>query len=218
MILADLNKYISEMNFIKDLEQNSNDLQKQEKNNKAFKNVVSEIYEVIEATNKAYLELSFKISLEQNQSLINLIEKCNREIVRGQVQEGTISSVQKELNAIKKAILKEWTEEYKKISSHKISMLQNVKGITSEPDKINYAINKIKRGANWEFKNEALDILQLGIEESDEIIKNLELIDEVTEFLNKVSGGKATILDLTPVVLKWIMDKGMSEKFSISCK
>ena len=96
-------------------------------------------------------------------------------------------------------------------------MLQNVKGVAPDQSRINIAINKIIKGANWNFNDNMLDLMQVGIKESDEIIQSLGLTsDEVIEFLNKVSVGKATVMDLTPTVLSWIKEKDLSGKLVIA--
>ena len=58
--------------------------------------------------------------------------------------------------------------------------------------------------------------MQVGMKEADDIIQNLGLVDEVVNFLNKVSLGSATIYDLKPGVMKWIKEKDMAGKLSIN--
>ena len=97
-------------------------------------------------------------------------------------------------------------------------MLQTVKGIAPEKEKVDYASNKIKYGASWEFKQANLDKMEKGLQEADHILGNLGLNDEVTEFLKKVTAGKANVNDLTPNILSWLMEKNMSSKLAISFK
>ena len=95
-------------------------------------------------------------------------------------------------------------------------MLQTVRGIAPEKEKIDYASNKIKIGASWEFKKSNLDKMEKGLSEAESILESLGLTDEVTEFLKKVVLGKANVNDLTPDVLSWLTDKNMSSKLAIS--
>lgn len=57
-------------------------------------------------------------------------------------------------------------------------MLQTVKEIAQEREKVDYATNKIKMGASWEFKQDNLDKMKKGLQEADEIIDNLGLGDD----------------------------------------
>ena len=43
----------------------------------------------------------------------------------------------------------EWSEYYTKMSSHVISLLDTVKSILKDENKAVYAVNKIKKAANW---------------------------------------------------------------------
>ena len=52
-------------------------------------------------------------------------------------------------------------------------MLQTIKGIAPEREKVDYASNKIKLGASWDFKQDNLDKMEKGLQEADEIINSL---------------------------------------------
>ena len=41
---------------------------------------------------------------------------------------------------------------------------------------------------------------------------------QIIEFLKKVADGKASVHDLTPVVLSWLTDKNMTTKLAVSFK
>lgn len=217
MLLEELDDCIHEMNEIGVLEQNAYDFQKQEQNDRIFKETVAETLKVIMSIQKAYSEMSFRISAQQKQKLLDLLEMCAGALEGGRIQETTATVVQKELKFIKKEIIEEWAVKYRHITYHKTNMLQNVKGVAPDQSRINIAINKIIKGANWNFNDNMLDLMQVGIKESDEIIQSLGLTsDEVIEFLNKVSVGKATVMDLTPAVLSWIKEKDLSGKLVIA--
>ncbi len=217
MLLAELDECILKMNEIKDLEQSADDSQKQERNDKIFKETVAETLMVVRSVQKAYSECSFRISAQQKQNLLNLIETCADALGQERIQETTVFFVQKELKLIKKEIIEKWAVQYRNITYHTTNTLQNVRGIVPDQSMINIAINKIRKGANWDFNDKMLDLMQLGMKESDEIIQSLGLRNsEVIEFLNKISVGKATVMDLTPTVLSWIEEKELSCKLVIA--
>lgn len=219
MLLEELDDCIHEMNKIKVLEQNANDFQKQEKSDRIFKETVAEALRVVMSVQKAYSEMLFRISAQQKQKLLDLLEACADALGKGQIQEATAIFAQKELKLIKKEIMEEWTVKHRTVTYHKTNMLHNVQGIAPDQSRITIAINKIAMGAKWDFDNDRLDSMQSGIRESDEIIQSLGLTsNEVIEFLNKVSVGKATVMDLTPTVLSWIKEKELSCKLGIAFK
>lgn len=216
MIFDDLDKCINNMNEIKELEQSSDDLQRQERIENIFKDCISETVKMVNALQKGYVEFSFKISLEQKQNLLRLINEYERCINSRRIREDKVVYIQRECNLVKKEIAREWDRWYTDFSSPVINMLQNVKKIVDNQDKVTFAVNKIKEGKNWDFKTEVLDRMKKGRMEADDIIQSLGLIKEVSIFLEKVSSGNATLSDLNDKVIKWLEEKKMTGRLSIS--
>lgn len=216
MIFDDLDKCIDNMNEIKELEQSSADLQRQERIENIFKGCIRETIKMVNAVQKGYVEFSFKISLEQKQNLLRLIKEYERSMNTQKIQEDRVVYLQRECNSVKKEIAREWDGWYTDFSSPVINMLQNVKKIVENQDKVTFAVNKIKEGKNWDFKIEVLDRMKRGRMEADDIIRNLGLIKEVSIFLEKVSSGNATLSDLNDKVIRWLEEKKMTERLAIS--
>lgn len=216
MIFDDLDKCIDNMNEIKELEQSLDDLQRQERIENIFKSCISETVKIINAIQKGYVEFSFKISLEQKQNLLRLIKEYERSMNSQKIREDRVVYLQRECNLVKKEIAREWDRWYTNFSSPVINMLQNVKKIVENQDKVTFAVNKIKEGKNWDFKIEVLDRMKRGRMEADDIIRNLGLIKEVSVFLEKVSSGNATLSDLNDKVIRWLEEKKMTERLAIS--
>ena len=120
---------------------------------------------------------------------------------------------------IKSLSSKEKADYYHRIADQKINMLQTIKGIAPEREKVDYASNKIKQGASWDFKQDNLDKMEKGLQEADEIINSLGFGEdgaEILAFLKKVASGKASVHDLTPDILNWLMENNMTSKLAIS--
>lgn len=218
VMLSALDKCILEMNEIKELEKASNDSQKQEKIDRTFRNTVNETERVILAIQSSNQKFCFKLSAEQKEKLVTVLKNCLEAIARGDIQEATANYQLQELNRLKKAILQEWSVHFGTVTEQKVRMLQTVKGIATDKSKIDYAVNKMNSGKAWEFKQENLDMMEKGIMDADAIIQSLGLIDEVTEFFEKVVAGKANIGDLTPNIIAWIEGKNLTSKLRINFK
>ena len=204
------------MKEIQELEKSSNDVQKQKKNDRAYEAAVDESYSVAKAVTQGMEKMQFSVTRETKNRMEVILKYCSDAVARGMVQEAAVNDIQKEINGIRKAILQEWLTHYHQVADQKINMLQTVRGIAPEKEKVDYASNKIKYGASWEFKQDNLDKMEKGLQEADYILGNLGLNDEVTEFLKKVTEGKANVNDLTPNVLSWLMEKDMSSKLAVS--
>lgn len=221
MLIDLLDQSIIAMKEIHELEKSSNDVQKQEKNDKIFSAVANESQLIVQAVSNAMSLLDFSVSHETKSRVVGLLKSSNDAVTHGMVQESTTNYLQKEVLAIKKSILQEWAAHYHRIADQKVNMLQTVKGIVPEREKVDYASNKIKMGASWEFRPDNLDKMEKGLREADDIIDNLGLGDDgpqIIEFLKKVADGKASVYDLTPMVLSWLTEKNMTTKLAVSFK
>ncbi len=162
MLVDLLDQSIIAMKEIYELEKSSNDVQKQEKNDKIFSNFVSENHLMVKAVTDSMSQLGFVISQETRGKVIGLLKSSCDAVSRGLIQESTANYLQKEVFNIKKAILQEWSDYYHKVADQKINMLQTIKGIAPEREKVDYASNKIKLGASWDFKQDNLDKMEKG--------------------------------------------------------
>jgi hypothetical protein len=221
MLVDLLDKSIIAMKGIYELEKSSNDVRKREKNDKIFSNVVNENHLMVQAVTNSMSQLGFTISQETRGKVIGLLKSSNDAVSRGLIQESTANYMQKEVFTIKKAILQEWSDYYHRVADQKINMLQTIKGIVPEREKVDYASNKIKYGASWEFKQDNLDKMTKGLLEADEIINSLGFGDdglEILDFLKKVASGKASVRDLTSDILNWLIENNMTSKLAVSFK
>lgn len=221
MLVDLLDQSIIAMKEIYELEKSSNDVQKQEKNDKIFSNVVSENHLMVNAVTNSMSQLGFVISQETSGRVIGLLKSSSDAVSRGLIQESTANYLQKEVFTIKKAILQEWSDYYHKVADQKINMLQTIKGIAPERENVDYASNKIKLGASWDFKQDNLDKMEKGLQEADEIINSLGFGEdgaEIIAFLKKVASGKASVHDLTTDILNWLMENNMTSKLAVSFK
>ncbi|EHO51754.1 hypothetical protein HMPREF9099_01780 [Lachnospiraceae bacterium oral taxon 082 str. F0431] len=221
MLVDLLDKSIIAMKEIYELEKSSNDVRKREKNDKIFSNVVNENHLMVQAVTNSMSQLGFTISQETREKVIGLLKSSNDAVSRGLIQESTANYMQKEVFTIKKAILQEWSDYYHRVADQKINMLQTIKGIVPEREKVDYASNKIKYGASWEFKQDNLDKMTKGLLEADEIINSLGFGDdglEILDFLKKVASGKASVHDLTSDILNWLIENNMTSKLAVSFK
>lgn len=117
---------------------------------------------IIQAVSNGMLQLDFSVSPETKSRVSGLLKSSSDAVACGMVQESTANYIQKEVLVIKKSILQEWSEHYHKIADQKVNMLQTVKEIAQEREKVDYATNKIKMGASWEFKQDNLDKMKKG--------------------------------------------------------
>lgn len=102
MLIDVLEKSIVDMQEIHELEKSSNDVQKQEKNDKIYVAAVDDTFYVVKSVSQSMTQLQFAVSNETRSKMISLIKTCDDAIAKGMVQETTANYIQKEVNGIKK--------------------------------------------------------------------------------------------------------------------
>ena len=148
--------------------------------------------------------------------MLSVLHSC---IDTGLVQENQAKGLSSSIKAIKDTISGEWKIFYGEIADKRIRTLNTVQSITPDRIKTGYVINKIKNGSTIDYGDSRnLKMLSDGIKEADAILESLELTDEILQFLDKVSAGRATLLDYTDSVKKWISEENLNMKFSIRFK
>ena len=216
MLFEDIQKSIADMKEIQQLEQASKDYQKQENIDKLYTLAVSENHNIIASLDEAHKRLYFSPSsglLNQINNMFAILHGC---ISTGLVQENNAKVLSTTIKALKESINEEWKIFYESIAEKRISKLTTVKSITPDKTKTGYVITKIKNGAKVNYSNsDNLRLFAEGIKEADNILDSLELTDEILNFLDKVSIGRATIMDLTNEVEKWIHDENLTNKFLV---
>jgi len=202
------------MDELKQLEQAARDSQKQENADKLFTAAVNDNHNIVISLNEARNYLSFKPSEELKRQIKNMFAALQECISAGLVQESKAKALSSTIKALKDSINEEWKTFYAGIADGRIIKLTTVQSITPDKNKTRFVLTKIKNGAKLDFgDNGNLKLFAAGIKEADTILESLELTDEILSFLDKVSEGCATIMDLTEAVEKWIKDEKLATKF-----
>lgn len=216
MILDELKESILSMNEIQQLEQVSKDSQRQERADSIFSSEIVENSNIVHTIDGFHGYVEFVPSALLIQYLRKVLSDSQECIRMGLVQEDKIKILQTETKMIRECLMAEWETFYNGISERRVTMLTTVKEITPNKDKTRYAITKIKSGAAVNFNStDKVRLLAEGIAEADMILEGLGLTEEIMQFLDKVSEGRATIGDLTDSVMRWIREENLINKFIV---
>ncbi len=160
----------------------------------------------------------FRPSANVISALKSFLASCDKVIQVGAANEATTQYISTESKKLYAVMGQEWSEYYTKMSSHVISLLDTVKSILKDENRAVYAVNKIKKAANWNTSIDNYNYLKQGLAEADQILEDLDLDEdsEVLAFLKLVSAGNATILDLTDEILEWIKTENLGDKMYIN--
>jgi len=216
MLLEEIQKCIEDMDELRRLEQASQDSQKQDKADTRYAEMVEENHKVVVSIEERRKYVRFIPSSELKEEMIRTVTNSREAVNTGLFQEIKIRELQNDTKNVKERFLSEWKVFFKGLSEKRINTLTTVKGITPDRDKTGYAINKIKNGAVINYNDiDKVRLLAAGVLEADQILEGLGLNDEIMKFLDKVSEGNATVLDLSDNLVKWINGENLSDKFTI---
>ena len=218
MLTDTLNACIIGMKTVKELETVSADTKKQANANYAFKQIVQEFQETT-ATLKNAVEISgFRPSVAVFNALNAYLSACDKVVGEGAANSSTNDFIRTESRKVTASIASEWSVYYQKTTANMISLLETVKGIIPDSNKATYAINKIKKAANWNTASDSYTSMKQGLDDADFILKSLDLAEdsEVLEFLKLVGEGSATVQNLTAEILAWLKNEGIEDKLTIS--
>ena len=216
MLLDDIQKSIADMNEMQQLEQAAKDSQKQDNVDRLFAAAVNENHNIVVSISEAQKKLAFSPSEELRRQIRKMLLVLFECIGTGLVHEDKAKGLSSSIKKLKDSINDEWKSFYGELADRRTSKLTTVQSITPDKIKTGLVITKIKNGATLNYgDNGNLRLFAEGIKEADVILERLGLTDEILDFLDKVSEGRATILDFTETIKKWIIDENLSTKFMI---
>lgn len=218
MLIDTLNECIVDMKTVREMETASADTKKQATADYNFKQLVLGLKKMVEEVDLAIKNSDFRPSANAISALKSFLDFCDKIIQVGAANEATTQYISTEFKKLYAVIGQEWFEYYSKMYAHIISLLDTVKSILNDENKAVYAINKIKKAANWNTTIDNYNYLKQGLAEADQILNDLDLDEdsEVLAFLKLVSAGNATILDLTDEILEWIKTENLGDKMFIN--
>ena len=218
MLIDTLNECIVDMKTVREMETASADTKKQATADYNFKQLVLGLKKTVLEVDLAVKNSDFRPSTNVVNALKSFLASCDKVIQVGAANEATTQYISAESKKLYAVMGQEWSEYYTKMSSHVISLLDTVKSILKDENKAVYAVNKIKKAANWNTSIDNYNYLKQGLAEADQILEDLDLDEdsEVLAFLKLVSAGNATVLDLTDEILEWIKTENLGDKMFIN--
>ena len=214
MLIDTLNECIIDMKTVHEMETASADTKRQATADYNFKQLILGLKQMIDEVNLAVQNSDFKPSMNVVSALKSFLGACDKVIQAGAANDATTQYISSESKKIYAFIGQEWSEYYSKATDNILSLLYTVKGIIPDERQAIFAANKIKKAATWNTTIDNFNCLKQGIAEADKIIKDLDLDgdSEILAFLKLVSEGKATLLNLTDEILRWLKQENIANK------
>ena len=223
MITDSINNTVKHLNALQILESSIKDAEKKENNDREYGDVVSSVATSLKKVEVARNDLEYHVTRDAYDLLVDTVDGLQKVIEAGAVESDSFSklkySVSHKLNPVLKS---EWDSFHAKQSSRVKGKLNTVRDLVDNTEDVKKIDETVENTADWDNistlglnHNLSIERLSYAIKEVDNLVDELNLSPAVNEFIQKVSGGHATVADVTPEVMEWITSKGMCNRFVI---
>ncbi|GEM_PF-915906 len=226
MLIDDLQKSVKQLKQLDILESALQDAEKKVKNDSDYSVLVTDFWVLMEKISYASNELEFVPSKESIQLASDTIKKLESVISSGAVDEEELGTTKQQINRkVTPGIAKEWKVFHQKKTSGVVAKIASIGSLVKDQNKIETIRTNVTNASDWaglslkdDGNNTRLELLKNGIEEVDKIEEELNLSEEVRNFVISVTRGKAKVTDITQNVIDWINKAKLEDKFVIDFK
>lgn len=158
------------------------------------------------------------ITSDIKESLQTAVDNCGEKTNDHTLDESTVLALKNTIDLCRTKVDTAWKDIADKKSSTVIDSLNSLKSLLNdkkEAEDILAALTKAKE--NMPGSAKVIDAFLMNVKRGKKIIDGLhfESDEEVKEFIEKIRMQKATVVDLSPHILTWLQDNGLSGKVKL---
>lgn len=226
MLTDDIKKSIKQLKELDVLESAVHDAEIKIKNDSDFSTIVTDFSLAMSKLSFARNELDFAISGETLQYVEETIEKLENVISARAVNEEELVAAKKHITRkVTPGLSKEWKTFHQQRTSGVSGKLTTIGSLVADKEKISAIRTSISNGSDWSALflkddgiNTRLQMLKNGICEIEQIEENLDLREEIKDFIISVTRGKAKVTDINDTIIEWIKKENLEGRFVINFK
>ena len=208
-----INKQVITLKMINSKVEEKNNFEKQKNTNKETKKIVNQLSGLIDALYDANQILDFTV----DEKMLDELFKTNRDLLDTintiQIDENVVRNCRNSINSITKEIKEQWQFFYSKKTTDMLKTLRFLKNFNKQ--NIGALEQQFAEAKNWTGNKEIVLLLKESMEQANDIIDNLNMNENVTDFFKKMNNGTATLVDLNEEVLAWIDEKNVKYKIKL---
>ena len=208
-----INKQVITLKMINSKVEEKNNFEKQKNTNKETKKIVNQLSGLIDALYDANQILDFTV----DEKMLDELFKTNRDLLDTintiQIDENVVRNCRNSINSITKEIKEQWQFFYSKKTTDMLKTLRFLRNFNKQ--NIGALEQQFAEAKNWTGNKEIVLLLKESMEQANDIIDNLNMNENVTDFFKKMNNGTATLVDLNEEVLAWIDEKNVKYKIKL---
>lgn len=167
---------------------------------------------------KDYLKNNENIKFKESKYINNQIDIILNNIKSNELNNyGLIKNIESTVEKYNFNLKDHWKQEYRRDTKGTISILLMLEKLYDDSEKILQIRSKVIKLENrWPFSKNELESMQQAIDEASLMINQLKVSSNIQLFLQKVSNGEASIVDLDDEILLWLKDNRFENKVKLS--
>lgn len=226
MLIDEIKNEIKNMKQLDSIESAAQNAERGKKNDADFNSLVLEFTASVEKIKEAKNVFAFELTDETINQLNENVNGLENVISSLVVDEAALNEVKQNIKKkLNPTLSKEWKEFYKTKTSGLSGKLSSIGGLVLDKNKINIIRTNISNGSEWnelmlkdDHVHTRLELLKDGIDQVNQLEQNLNLSEEIKDFLANVTNGKARATDINENIISWIVKENLIEKFVIHFK
>ena len=223
MLLDELSSTVKRLSQLDKKETAIQDAEKKARNDSDYSVLASGLYESMRKLKYSHEELGYTISDDTFQLLDDSLLKLQETIDAGVVDEGILSTTKQLINRrLNPALSREWKDFHSKETNNLFGKLATVGSLAPDKSHIDAIKENISDSDDWSTLSDKVNAsttrimrLKYCIDEVDKIEEELNLNDDIKQFISLVTRGKAKITDLNDEIISWIKKENLEDKFTI---
>lgn len=153
---------------------------------------------------------------EMKNSLLQAIETCGEKTNNHTLDSSAVFSLRSVFGLWEATAKNTWRQRAEEKSANVANSLRSLKALlpdSSEADKILAEIGRVRQA----FPSSAKEVKTFyrNVSKAQEIINGLNLSKEKELFVLKVRQQKATVADLSPTILEWLQENGLTQQLKV---
>ena len=226
MLTDEIKKSIKQLKQLDVIETAVQDAEKKAKNDNDFAILVTNFTTSIKNIFDAKRDLNYELSGETLQYAEDTIKKLEDVISAGVVDESELISAKQHIKRkVNPNLSKEWEEFHQKKTSGVSGKLATIGSLVQNRTQIARINSHIDRSNDWndlsladDGKHTRLELLKSSMDEVDQMEENLNLSDEIKDFVSLVTYGRAKVTDLNSRIVDWMIQENLVDKFVVDFK
>lgn len=148
--------------------------------------------------------------------LADSISACGNAVTDRALSKDTVSVLSSTVKTAANEAGQVWRARAASYAEGARGYLSLIAGLTADPRGAGMLADRISDTCNSPPTARGVRTLITDVSKAQEIISRFSIKPEIEAFLKKVSSRQATVFDLTPEVLSWLKEQGLSGKLKVN--